>query len=249
MKLPVFLLVFVSLASIQVRADECVVLLHGLARTAGSMSVLEETLVGEGYRVANIDYPSREHPIEYLSELAVGTGLAQCEEHDASSVNFVTHSLGGILVRDYYARHPELTPGRVVMLGPPNQGSEVVDNLRDTPGFELINGPAGLQLGTDEGSVPSQLGPVTFELGVIAGTESINLLLSTFLPDPDDGKVSVQSARVSGMCSFLTVPVSHPFLMSDEAVVLQATAFLRSGKFSADNAETFEAGHCPASVD
>lgn len=83
-------------------------------------------------------------------------------------------------------------------MAPPNQGSQVVDSLRDVPGFKLINGKAGLQLGTDDKSIPAQLGPVKFELGVIAGSRTVNVLLSQFLPNPDDGKVSVQSTRVAG---------------------------------------------------
>ena len=74
---------------------------------------------------------------------------------------------------------------------------------------------------------------------MIAGTRSINLVLSTYLPDPDDGKVSVASARLEGMCGFLTLPVSHPFIMKDKDVIDQvdevATIYerrLRSDYFS-----------------
>ena len=117
------------------------------------------------------------------------------------------------------------------MLGPPNHGSEVVDELGNVPGFQLLNGQAGLQLGTGESSVPSRLGPADFELGIIAGTESINLLLSTIIPGEDDGKVSVESARLEGMSDFITVPVSHPFLMQDRVVMHQVLHYLEHGSF------------------
>jgi hypothetical protein len=214
------------------RADgECVVLLHGLARTSGSMQLLADKLVLAGFSVANIDYPSREQPIETLAPLAIGQGMHDCEQVGARSVSFVTHSLGGILVRWYFSRNKSSLLHRVVMLGPPNQGSEVVDTLRDVPGFYQWNGPAGMQLGTDASSVPRQLGPVDFQLGVIAGTSSINLILSTFLPNPDDGKVSVASTRVEGMSDFITLPASHPFIMQDEAAIEQVIHFLQQGKF------------------
>lgn len=213
------------------QAKECVVLLHGLARTADSMNKLEAALLEENYLVVNIDYPSRKHSVEDLANKAVGEGLDSCTAAGATRTHFVTHSLGGILVRAYTEQHEKVDIGRVVMLGPPNQGSEVVDNLRGTPGFKWLNGPAGMQLGTDRADVPKSLGPVNFELGVIAGTQSINLILSTFLPNPDDGKVSVEATKVEGMTDFMALPATHPFLMRNEAAIEQTLHFLKNGSF------------------
>lgn len=212
--------------------QRCVVLLHGLARTSGSMEVLAQALNEAGWHTANVDYPSRDYEVAELSAAAVGQGMAACQGTGADRIDAVTHSLGGILMRDFFSDNTIEAFGRLVMLGPPNHGSEVVDNLRDIPGFEALNGPAGLQLGTEATSVPNSLGPVTVDTAVIAGTTSINLLLSNYLPNPDDGKVSVASARLEGMCAFLTLPVSHPFIMSDEAVIEQVIRYLSTGKFT-----------------
>jgi len=219
-------------------AGECVILLHGLARTSDSMRRLEQVLGEHHYVVANIDYPSREKKIEELAESAVRQGVDRCREKSAAPVNIVTHSLGGILVRQYLKVHELPGLRRVVMLGPPNGGSEVVDELRDIPVFEVFNGPAGSQLGTAPGDMPAQLGPVDFELGVIAGTESINPVLSSFLPDPDDGKVSVENTKVRGMCGFIALPVTHTFMMSDDEVIRQVLHFLENGRFDAEDALT-----------
>ncbi len=210
--------------------SDCVVLLHGLARTASSMDKMTDAFSREGYRTVNRGYPSCAHPIEQLADSAVESGISDCPE--TGQIHFVTHSLGGILVRFYFAdnHHPRL--GRVVMLAPPNQGSEVVDQLKSLPGFKLLNGPAGLQLGTDEKSIPRQLGPIAFELGVIAGSRTINVILSQFLTNPDDGKVSVESTRVEGMADFLVMPVSHPFIMRSDDVIHQTLTFIRTGQFS-----------------
>lgn len=195
------------------------------------MDKMENQLASEGYRVINVGYPSRHHNIETLSIMAIPEGIAGCSAQDASPIHFVTHSLGGILLR-HYQQHSSIDQlSRVVMLGPPNQGSETVDKLKSLPGFGWLNGPAGAQLGTSPNDTPKTLGPVNFELGVIAGTRSINLLLSQFLPNPDDGKVSVSSTRVDGMQDHLLVPVSHPFLMKDERVIDQVKHFLKVGHF------------------
>ncbi|SNY44873.1 Alpha/beta hydrolase family protein [Arsukibacterium tuosuense] len=224
-------------------AKDCVVLLHGLARTAAAMETMQQALDDAGYHTVNVDYPSREHAIEVLAPMVIPPALVQCREKQTDVIHFVTHSMGGILLRQYLQDNVIAGLGRVVMMGPPNQGSQVVDNLKDVPGFEAFNGPAGMQLGTGKQDVPKQLGPVNFELGIIAGTSSINLLLSNFLPNPDDGKVSVENTKVQGMCALVTVAVSHPFLMKRQTVIKQALHFLKAGKFSGDNARQFD---CPA---
>ncbi len=221
------------LISSSVSAGDCVILLHGLTRSSASMQQLQTALEDQKFTVANIDYPSREHSIEALAKTAVANGIDQCREKSADSIHFVTHSLGGILVRQYFQTNDLDQLGRVVMLGPPNAGSEAVDKLKDLPGFELLNGPAGQQLGTEETALPAQLGPVDFELGIIAGSRSINLILSSLIPGEDDGKVSVENTKVEGMTGFVTMAVTHPFMMSNSSVIKQTIHFLSYGKFSA----------------
>ncbi|WP_301003972.1 alpha/beta fold hydrolase [Arsukibacterium sp.] len=237
------LLLLMSFNSI---AKDCVVLLHGLARTAGAMETMQQALDDAGYHTVNVDYPSREHAIEVLAPMVIPQALVQCRAEQSSVIHFVTHSMGGILLRQYLQDNDITDLGRVVMMGPPNQGSQVVDNIKDIPGFKAFNGPAGMQLGTGEQDVPKQLGPVNFELGIIAGTSSINLLLSNFLPNPDDGKVSVENTKVQGMCALVTVEVSHPFLMKRQKVIRQVLHFLKAGKFNGDTARQFD---CPTQVE
>jgi len=224
-------------ASTSQDATECVILLHGLARTSSSMNDLQDELIKAGFVVAKIDYPSRKLTVEELAAPAIEKGLKQCEEQGAQTVHVVTHSMGGILFRQYVTDNGAEKFARTVMLAPPNKGSEAVDALRDVPGFQFLNGPAGLQMGTDSNSVPLKLGPATSDIAVIAGTFSINLMLSTFLPDPDDGKVSVESSRLEGMCAHLQVHVSHPFIMEDEEVMVEIISYLQTGRFISDQAE------------
>ena len=209
---------------------ETVILLHGLARSAGSMKKLAKALSGEGYSVHNIGYASTRKTIEQLAEEAIGPALKLCPAQHR--VHFVTHSLGGILVRQYLSQHPIANLGRVVMLGPPNKGSEVVDTMRKFPGFHFISGDAGLELGTGEGSVPNRLGAANFDLGIIAGTLSIDPILSPMIDGIDDGKVSVENTKLEGMQDHLEMEVTHSFMMRNSKVIEQVIHYLENGRFS-----------------
>lgn len=210
---------------------EGVILLHGLARSSASMEPMEDALTDAGYEAVNVDYPSRTATIERLSDEAIGRALAQCRAQGLTKIHFVTHSMGGILVRSYLARHevPEL--GRVVMLAPPNGGSEIVDRIGDWAVFGWLNGPAGRELGTDKDSLPNRLGAATFPLGIVAGSQSINWINSAMIAGPDDGKVSVAKTKLAGMTDHIAISATHPFIMRNAEAIRQTLAFLRQGKF------------------
>lgn len=213
-------------------ATDCVVLIHGLNRSWRAMQPMAEALREAGFSTVNVDYPSQAGSVEVLAPMAIDTGLAECRRAGAKRIDFVTHSIGGILLRYAHEVSPIPDLGRVVMLAPPNHGSEVIDITRDWPTTELFAGEAGLQLGTDPDSIPRQLGPVNFELGVIAGTGSINVFMSAMLPEPNDGKVSVASTRIDGMDDFLVVDNSHHYITESEEVIRNTTYFLQNGVFA-----------------
>ena len=208
-----------------------VVLLHGLIRTSTAMKRLEWAFEDAGYRVINVTYPYTRHSIEDIADISLAEVLKEQIQDPNAKVHFVTHSLGGIVLREYLANNQLPNLGRVVMIAPPNHGSELVDKFKNFPFFKFFTGPAGQQLGTDSNSIPQQLGPAHFELGVIAGDRTLNPFYSWFIPGPDDGKVSVASTRLEGMEDFLIVHSSHTYLPWRKQVVTACVQFVREGEF------------------
>ena len=227
------LLALVPFASAEtiIPRQECVVLLHGLWRTELSMMAVEWELDEAGYTVANVTYPSLLYPIQELAEMAVEEGIHECREEGLSRIHFVTHSLGGILVRQYLENRDIAGLERVVMMGPPNQGSQMADFVHSLEMLHPLEPQAIAQLTTGEKSVPLQLGPVDFELGVIAGNVNRRPPLPGVPDEASDGTVAVTETMVPGMVDFVELPASHTFMMWNPDVLAQVLYFLEHGRF------------------
>jgi len=165
----------------------------------------------------NIDYPSKKETIESISNDCLKNNLKEKCPDKKRKIHFVTHSMGGIIVRHFLEKNKLKNLGRVVMLAPPNNGSKMADVFSR---FEVVNhilGPALKQLTSHKKSPPKFISRPDYEVGVIAGKF--------------DGKVSIKSTKLVGMKDFLVVPSAHSFIMDWEDVIVAVRNFLKNGKF------------------
>ncbi len=211
---------------------ELVVLLHGILRSKMDMLLMDKFFEKNGYDTLNILYPSREQKLEDLSDFVHEKIISSNKYHNNITINFVTHSMGGLIARYYIARKKPEKLGKVVMLGPPNTGSEFADWLSDTkifaPAFKAIFGPAGEQLTTCYEHID---GDITYPLGVIAGNVSINPLAPWILDGQHDGMVPVERTKIEGMADHIVIPTNHTFMMFNKEVMRQSLYFLRNSHF------------------
>ncbi len=205
---------------------ESVILLHGILLNAWVMRRLERDLTTAGFRVLNVDYPSRQHDLDGLVDFLHGIAEPFLSEADGP-VHFIGHSMGGLIIRRYLARHPVAQLGRIVMLGTPNHGSEVADWLKDRRFYRWWYGPSGQQLVTSA-QHPELVGG---EVGVIAGNRVIDPVCSFIIGKENDGKVSVESTRLSTPHTHRVLPVVHTFMPFNRAVRQEALHFLQHGRF------------------
>lgn len=218
-----------------VQAAETVVLLHGIAKTSNSMKPVEAALRKAGYDVLSITYPSTKKNVRALAAGLREKPLNSAFWDNAEIVHFVTHSMGGLVVQRYLDLYRQDIPagklGRVVMMGPPNGGSEVADLLQNISLYRWYYGPAGQDL-TTRTRKAAAVTPY-YELGIIAGTKEWPYIVSAFVvPGPGDGRVSVEKTKMPGMTDHMTVPATHTFIMDRSDVHRQILSFLKDGQFT-----------------
>lgn len=234
-KSSIFIVFLLAQSVSSVFATDVVVLLHGIGRSSQSMVPLATALQNHDYKVINIDYPSRKYSIEQLANI-VNASIQPAINSDDDKLYFVTHSMGGLVARAWITQYKPTNVAGVVMLGPPNQGSEVADFFQNNFLYKWLYGPAGQQLGTKQSAaLNQQLGLVSYPLGVIAGNRTIDPISWLIIPGQNDGKVAVERTKLSGMSAYIVMPTTHAFMMKNTAVMDEVIYFLQHGKFNQED--------------
>jgi pimeloyl-ACP methyl ester carboxylesterase len=217
---------------LKANAKDYVVLLHGISRDASIMKKLEWFLEPLGYIPFNLSYPSMDFPVDELST-QIWKGIQEACPDPSKKIHFVVHSLGALITRFILSQHSIPNLGRVVMIAPPNHGTEVSDFLSRFNWYKKKFGPAGMELVTGASGIASQLPQkVDYDLGIIAGNRTVDPLFTWFiLPSPGDGKVTIESTKLDGMRDHIIVPASHPHITNKAITAYQVAYYLKFGKF------------------
>ena len=181
-------------------------------------------LAQNGYRPIAFSYPSVRLPLA-----SIAGRLAELVRSLRAPVHLVGHSLGGLVVLQMLANHPELAVKRVVLLGSPCMGSTAARHLARFHFGRAIIGRAIGQWRQEDGILAAR----QFQIGVIAGTQPFGLgRLVMKLPRPNDGVVLVDETRLPGAADHITMRVSHTGLIFSSKVNLQVCNFLEHGHFA-----------------
>lgn len=214
------------------RVRHMVLLIHGLGRSADAFNQMQEALRQAGYDAASVNYPSTRQSIS--AHAANLEHLIEALE-EVDTISFVTHSLGGLVIRDMLSRDgawkSRLHVHRIVMIGPPNQGSHLAQKLRRVPGYQFLTGESGRELSS---GFASGLPIPEAEFGIIAGGRGNDVGFNPLLPGDDDGFVTVAETRLDGVRDHLIVNTTHG-LLDDHPITIESTIrFLRTGCFRQD---------------
>jgi len=205
---------------------KAVIVVHGIVRSSKSFGKLKQALEEDGYTVIGLDYPSTRVTIqesaEYLHQV-----IESLEGID--EIDFVAHSMGGLLVRTYLAEHCDHRIQRMVMLGVPNLGANMANRMQSNPLFRLIYGPAGQQLVEGPEGFIASLPTPDFEFAIIAGARGTAEGWNPLIEGDDDGTVELENTRLPGAADFMTVNQIHSFLMTNPEVIAATRRFLKTG--------------------
>lgn len=211
---------------------ECVVLVHGLWRSGFAMRSIASNLEDNGYQTVSVDYPSTQSKIPELVQGYLLTSYEECKQTGAKKIHLVSHSMGGILIRQFLQNHSLPKGSKVVMLSPPNQGSELSEKFGSSWWYQWVVGPAGVSLSNTQQGIISKLDAIDEPVGIIAAYRDWSVWPNSWLPQPNDGTVSVESMKLAEMDDFILVNSGHAMMRFSDLVQSQIRQFLAVGEFA-----------------
>lgn len=207
-----------------------IVLLHGFMGAPWTMRLLARRFSSEGFRTYPLWYDSWMQPFDTIVHRI-------CDRIDALTLgqkrplHFIGHSMGGLVARAVVSSRRPCNMGRMVMMGTPNNGSEMADFCARYPLLRPVLGQARAALITrNRHPLISAFGEPDYLIGIIAGDRPLAPVMNV-LPAPHDGKVSVAATHIDREADHIVLPVTHALMPFDRQVQRQALHFLRKGRF------------------
>lgn len=201
------------------------VLVPGLWLSGWAMAAVEHWIGQSGRQVRVFSYRSVGHDAEWNAD-SLRRFIGETE---AANMDFVGHSLGGLILLTMLQARDDFPPGRVVLLGSPLRGSSVSRSLSAWPMARPLLGHSAPILNR---GIQKWTGPR--EVGVIAGRLPLGLgRLIPGLPAPSDGTVAVEETCLPGLTGHITIPVTHTGLLFSHHAARETVHFLDTGRFSA----------------
>lgn len=208
-------------------SGENVILVHGILRGSSSMNKIRRGLSHQGFIVTDFGYSAKDGSID---EISARLHKEACKI-GKGKIHFVTHSLGGIIVRYYISKYKPNNIGRVVMIAPPNSCSVFAAKLSNLPLYESILGRPGREIAHGEDCIVKDLPEPDFEFGIIAGGTGFKMGFNPFLKGDNDGTVLLNETKMSGMSDFMQIRGQHSLLLFSKEVVFGSINFIKNGKF------------------
>lgn len=207
-------------------SGRAVILVHGIVRSSKSFDPMKEELLAAGYEVFAFDYPSTRVEIPEAARY-----LRQCLEslEGIEEINFVVHSMGGLVVRALLAEDRDPRIRRMVMMGVPNRGARMANILQKYTLYRTVYGPAGQQLVEDPNGLIARLPTPDFEFALISGARGTPDGYNPLIPGDDDGTVGLDATRLPGAHDSLTVRAVHSLIMRNPEAIAATRRFLWTG--------------------
>ena len=209
---------------------ELVILLHGIKDKPYMMWKLENNLKKANYSVLNLHYPSVDAEMDSILNLL--HSRIDSLDNVYGKIHFVTHSLGGIVVRAYLSQYDNQDFKSMVMIAPPNKGAIMAERFEDFFLYKWMYGETGQKLGKDSSDYWQQFSPPDIPFGVIAGGLKNGSGFNPLIPGDDDGTVGVEETRIKGARDFIVLTGLHTSLLWQDSTVQQVLYFLKHGKFN-----------------
>ncbi len=222
----------IKLLQVHGTMERAVVIVHGLKWLHVFFRTLEKRLETEGYHHVFLRYSPRVDGVQGATEKLV----QEVNELEGHEVNFITHSMGGLILRAFGAmNHKNITFGRAVMIAPPNRGALMMKKLRSfapsNAWCSIAFGKAARDLMPGDEGLADRLPPPPCEYGIIAGGTSSNSGYTPFLPGDNDGTVTVETTQLDGANDYMLLPHLHTPLLWSNDVIDAVLRFLDNGTF------------------